>query len=87
MNVLAMNFGEAMLWLLQGARVRRKDWNRPAYIDKITLKSELSERKIGQDVYCFSQIVMVMKNGKVNAYTPSQCDMNADDWVLYNDSL
>ena len=64
-----MSFGVAMTNLLQGARVRRKDWNRPRYIE------------LRQIVGLTNPIVvMVMADGTVGPYTPSGCDMVASDW-------
>lgn len=65
------DFGWAMAGVLRGASVRRKDWNRPAYITK---KSRV-------DGFTHAAIIMVMKDGTVGHYTPSGCDMVACDWA------
>lgn len=61
-------FDAAIGRCLSGARVRRNDWSRPAYI-------EIQQRD-GMDF-----VAMVMKNGVVGPYSPSHCDMLASDWT------
>ena len=68
-----MDFSGAMAVVLNGGLVCRRDWTRPRYIVKIVVE-------MGSPNQYVEQIVMVMKDGKMNAYTPSQCDMLAYDW-------
>jgi len=66
------SFGDAFKGVVEGGqRWRRVDWNRAGHI-------ELAYA--GIDVATVAQIVIVMKDGRSNAYTPSQCDMLAGDW-------
>jgi hypothetical protein len=63
------NFSRAMFSVLHGGRMRRSDWHRPAYIE-IQIHGRITA------------VVMVMNDGSLNAYTPSQCDMLARDWGI-----
>ena len=66
-------FGEAMSKILnESGRWRRREWNRPSHIQTATVV--LNGRSV-------KQVIMIMKNGAINAYTPSQCDMTAIDWM------
>lgn len=65
-----LDFASAMAAVLRGDRVRRRDWNRPLYVEKRNI-AELSN----------PIIVMVMVSGVVGPYTPSGCDMVAKDWA------
>lgn len=69
-----MRFGEALENVLNGRKSYRCDWNRPAFIVK-------KQVKIGIGTTYVDQIIMVMKDGRMNAYTPSQCDMITNDWM------
>ena len=74
---MVMDFPWAMAEVLcLHRKVRRKDWNRPQFIVMLIVE-------IGGNLE--EQIVMVMKNGKKNAYTPSQYDMFANDWGVYDE--
>ena len=64
------SFAKAMEGVLNGEKWRRTDWNRPAYIEKRQVEFD-SPTTI---------IVIVMNDGRINAYSPSQCDMTAFDW-------
>lgn len=73
-----MNFAKAFECVLDGKKVRREDWNRPYYV---SLSSYLLNGAVTETV------MIAMKDGRINAYTPSQCDMLAGDWVrVYNDT-
>lgn len=63
------DFPDAMKLVLAGRRMRRVDWNRPAYIEVRYLE--------GGQVY----VAVVMKDGKIGPYPPSHCDMFGRDWV------
>lgn len=62
-----MNFAQCFQLILDGKKVRRGDWHRPSHIE---LK-EIDNMKFP---------VMVMKNGVIGFYSPSNCDMLAEDW-------
>jgi hypothetical protein len=64
----SFNFGVAMSVVLTGGRCRRADWNRPAYVELQTYGGGITA------------IHMIMRDGRVNAYSPSQCDMLGNDW-------
>lgn len=66
-----MNFAEAFALLLAGKKVRRADWNRVAYVERA-----LADFGDGSAV-C---VRIVMRGGRINTYTPSQCDMTNIDW-------
>ena len=69
-----MNFSDAMNVVLNYSRACRKDWHRPVWIYIIV-------DEMGGPTQYVDQIVMKMVDGKMNAYTPSQCDMLANDWM------
>ena len=70
-----MTFDLAMEGILKGERCRRKDWNRPKYI---AISS-------GYILYNVRTVIMVMQDGTLNAWSPSQCDMLAGDWFRVNE--
>lgn len=63
-----MDFAWAMEAMLAGHRLRRVDWNRPAYVEV-------------REVDGMRFVAMVMKDGRVGPYTPSHCDMLSRDWT------
>jgi len=74
-----LNFAQAMQIVLDGGRVRRKEWHRPAYIrrakfDRAALATSSMEDKAGE------MIMLVMRLGQIGPYPPSHCDMLATDW-------
>lgn len=71
-----MGFPEAMRIVLEGGRVRRDDWHRPAYVSVIN--------PVWSDRGGF--LCMTMKNGVVGPWTPSHCDFFADDWSVVEEA-
>lgn len=67
MQAAENSFSWAMAVVLSGGKVRREDWNRPAYIEQ--------QLRGGMPF-----VAMVMQDGTVGPYSPSHCDMLADDW-------
>lgn len=68
-----MTFDQAMAGILNNKeRWRREYWNRAHYID-------ISSGYIA----CKNvrTITITMYTGEINAWSPSQCDMLAKDWV------
>jgi hypothetical protein len=61
------DFARAMEIILDNRRVRRADWHRPHYVGL-------------RDFGGITMVAMIMKNGVMGPYTPSHCDMLANDW-------
>ena len=72
-----MQFWEAMREVAEGNRVRRDDWNRVGHV-----RIQFADFDNDGIPYRVSVMSMVMKSGNVGPYTPSNCDMTADDWSL-----
>lgn len=68
-----MNFGIAMCEILAGSKLRRQEWSKVDHVRLDMVSFGLTARRT---------LIIVMKDGNVNAYAPSQCDMTADDWEI-----
>lgn len=71
-----MKFWEAMKKVDSFKKVRREDWNRVHYVCKSPMLPD------GDKDEMFTMIAIFMKDGRIGPYTPSNCDMLADDWVV-----
>ena len=94
-----MNFGEAIEALKQGKFVARKGWNgKGMYLwlmPAATIKAEwckephlkaLAEAN-GGEIECMGSVRMKTADNKVvTGWVPSQADMFAEDWMLYNEN-
>lgn len=74
------NFAQAMQIVLDGGYVRRRDWNRPSHIRRQSYMTISNHGGGGGAGRSPEMIVMAMKDGTFGPYTPSHCDMLADDW-------
>lgn len=84
-----LNFGEVIEFLKAGLAVRRKSWSGGKFIYYVpsasypamtdVAKSIMNEeRKVSYKEY----IAIRCKDGDVGFYTPTQCDVLAEDWEV-----
>lgn len=88
-EVGTLNFGEVIEFLKAGLAVRRKSWSGGKFIYYVpsasypamtdVAKSIMNEeRKVSYKEY----IAIRCKDGDVGFYTPTQCDVLAEDWEV-----
>lgn len=84
-----MDFGTALIFLKEGARVTRKGWNgKNQYIELIT---NVSYRRSDGEIVNVNHLTMGNKaiafvgtSGVQVGWLASQSDMLSDDWVLFD---
>lgn len=87
-----MNFSEALTRMKEGLRLQREGWNgKGMFTYVVPAASYPAQRGPAQEwagekamIPYGAYVAIKSPNGEVNPWVPSQQDMMAEDWIVFN---
>ncbi len=75
-----MTFDAALCKMREGGKIRRKHWNETCYL-RIISADEIVRTKARGRGFDERRPIVIATSGKTRAWTPTQTEILADDWV------